>query len=134
MQLRQDRDAALLFLRHPLWDRHHRQGGEDPVDGIEFHGHPDAGQIKAQDTADGTVRDHLHRSAHQIAPTVGRDRDHSQRLHRRQDRQGSVLGDLQIAGDIHHRFGGNGRALGVVEINGDYIRTLTVPEPSEERA
>ena len=26
-----------LFLIHLLWDRHHGQGREDAVDGIEFH-------------------------------------------------------------------------------------------------
>ena len=28
-----------LFLRSPLWNRHHRQGGEDAVGGIQLHGH-----------------------------------------------------------------------------------------------
>ena len=28
-----------LFLRHPLWNRHHGSRGEDAVAGIELHGH-----------------------------------------------------------------------------------------------
>ena len=38
-------------------------------------GHPDAGQIKAQDPADGPFRDYLHRPAHQLPTAVGRDRE-----------------------------------------------------------
>ena len=34
-------------------------------------GHPDAGQVKAQDPAEGTVGEDLHRSRHQLALPVG---------------------------------------------------------------
>ena len=53
---------------------------------------------------------------------MGRDREYSQRLHLRLDRQSPVLRDLQIARDVHHRFGGNRVALGVVEINSGTAR------------
>ena len=46
-------------------------------------GHPDSGQGKAQDPGDGTVRDHLHRSAHHFSPSVGWNREYSQRFHLR---------------------------------------------------
>ena len=42
------------------------------------HGLADVGEIKAEHPADGTVRDHRHRSAHQSPSPVGRDREHSQ--------------------------------------------------------
>ena len=50
-------------------------------------GHADACNIKTQDPADGPIGGHLHRSTHQVSPAVGRDREFSQRLHLRPDRQ-----------------------------------------------
>ena len=67
-------------------------------------GHADACKIKTQDPADGPIGGHLHRSTHQVSSAVGRDREFSQRLHLRPDRQPPVLLDSQIAQDIHHRF------------------------------
>ena len=52
---------------------------------------PMSGQVKAQDPADGPERDHPHRSAHQLPLAVGRNREFSQRLHRRLDAQAAVL-------------------------------------------
>ena len=75
-------------------------------------------KVKAQDSADGTARDHLHRSAHHHPLAVGRNCEFSQRLHRRVDGQPAVLGDLQIARDVHDRFGGNRIALFIVEVEG----------------
>ena len=48
---------------------------------------------------------------------MGRNREFPQRLHLRKHAQASVLSDLQIARDLHHRFGGNRAALGVVKVN-----------------
>ena len=70
---------------------------------------PMFGQVKAQDPADGTVRDHLHRSAHHLSLRPWVEIVSSPR--------GSisawtvkpaVLPDLQISREIHHRFGCNG--------------------------
>ena len=53
---------------------------------------------------------------HQRPLAVGRDREHFQRLHIRQDRQSRrPLVTLQIVRHVHHRFGGNRITLGVVE-------------------
>ena len=107
--------------RHPRGDASllaaHREEGVGEGRAGPHHSLADVGEVIAQHPADGTLRDHLHRSRHQRPSTVGRNREHSQRLHLGLDRQAAVLLDLQIARHLHHRFGGNGVALGVVEIN-----------------
>ena len=95
----------------------HREKGVAEGRAGSHPGHPEVGVLKAEHPADGTVRDHPRRSRHQLPSPMGRDREYSQRLHLGLDRQSAVLGDLQIARDVHHRFGGNRVALGVVEIN-----------------
>ena len=77
-------------------------------------GDSDAGQIKAQDPADGTIRDHRHRSAHQLPPAMGGNREFSQRFHLRLDAQGSVFGDLQISREIHQQCRVDGITLLIV--------------------
>ena len=47
---------------------------------------------------------------------MGGNREFSQRLHLRPDAQATVLGDLQIFREIHHRFRGHGMALLVVKV------------------
>ena len=61
---------------------------------------------------------HGDRSDLQSPPSVGGDRQFSQRVDGRARAQGAVVSDLQIPGDIHHRFGGDGAAVLVVEVNG----------------
>ena len=79
-------------------------------------GHSDVRKIKAQDSANGTLGGHRHRSAHQPPPSVGGNREFSQRLHLRPDAQATVLGDLQIFREIHHRFRVHGMTLPVVKV------------------
>ena len=74
------------------------------------------GEVIAQHPADGTVRDHLHRSRHHLSLAVGRDREHSQRVHLGLDRQAAVLSDLQISRHVHQRFGGNRVAFPIVKV------------------
>ena len=47
---------------------------------------------------------------------MGRKREFSQGFYLRLDRQGSVLGDLQIFREIHHRFRGDGMTFLVVKV------------------
>ena len=79
-------------------------------------GHPNAGQVKAQDPSDGAVRDHLHRSAHQFPSAMSGNREFSQGFHLRPDAQGTVPGELKIFREIHHRFRVNEMALLVVKV------------------
>ena len=79
-------------------------------------GHPNAWKVKAQDSADGSVRDHLHRSRHYLSLAVGRNREFSQGGQLRPDTQASVLLDLQVSQDFHHRFRCNPIASLIVEV------------------
>ena len=71
-------DSSLLAV-------HREEGVADGLAG-PHHGLADGGEVEAEHPAEGIVRDHLHRSRHQIASPVGRNREHFQRLHLRQDR------------------------------------------------
>ena len=53
---------------------------------------------------------------------MGGNREFSQRFHFRLDAQGSVPGDHQIAGDIHHRFRVHEIALLIVKVEGGPAR------------
>ena len=70
----------------PLLAAGRKEGGAEGRAG-SHHGLADVGEVKPQHPADGTVRDHPHRSRHQRPSAVGRDRKFSQRLHLRPDRQ-----------------------------------------------
>ena len=49
---------------------------------------------------------------------MGRDREFSQRLHLRLDRQAAVRLDLQVFREIHHRFDCNEMTLFIVKVEG----------------
>ncbi len=84
--------------------------------------HPDARQIKAQDSADGNVSDYFYRSPHEFPSAVGRNRAFSQGLYLLHDLQAAVLLDHQISHDIHHRIGVNETTLLIVKIKGGIDR------------
>ena len=67
------RDSSLLAA-------HREEGVADGRAGSHPR-HPEVGVLKAEHPADGTVRDHSRRSRHQLPSPMGRDREHSQRLH-----------------------------------------------------
>ena len=94
-----------------------RTGGLSPTPGD-----PEGGDVEAQDPDHGAVGHDGDRSGDLPPAAVGRDGEFSQRVHGRTGAQGAIVAHLQILGDIHQRFGCNGAAVPIVEVDGEANR------------
>ena len=107
-------------VRDAIFPARSREGGIRTGVAGSHPGHSDARKVKSQNSADGAVGaigDHLHRSAHRLSSTVGRNREFSQGRQFRLEDQSSVVRGSQVSHEVHHRFRVNEFAPLIVKVD-----------------